>query len=73
MNDNVFSFVNPSQLKFRPILPILNVEAQAHPESNGSQPIEEPLNIIMKKKNEIMKMCDTFKINGPCIFLRQNL
>jgi hypothetical protein len=65
----------PTNLKFRPIFPILNVEAQAHPKSNVSQPVEEPLSLslIMKKKNKIMKVCGTFKINGPRIFLGQNL
>jgi len=65
----------PTNLKFTPIFPSLNVEAQAHPKSNASQPVEKPLslNLIMKKKNEIMKVCGTFKINGPRIFLGQNL
>jgi hypothetical protein len=63
----------PTNLKFTPIFPSLNVEAQAHPKWNASQPVEEPLslNLIMKGKNEIMKVCGTFKINGPRIFLGQ--
>ncbi len=64
----------PTNLKFTPIFPSLNVEAQAHPKSNASQHVEKPcLNLIMKTKNEIMKVCGTFKIKGPCIFLGQNL
>jgi ABC-type antimicrobial peptide transport system ATPase subunit len=65
----------PANLKFRPIFLILNVEAEIHPKSNVSQLVEEPLSLslIMKKKKEIMKVWDTFKINGPRIFLGQNL
>jgi hypothetical protein len=65
----------PTNLKFKPIFPILNVEAQVHPKSNVSQLVKEPLSLsqIMKKKDEIMKVCSAFKINGPHIFLGQNL
>jgi hypothetical protein len=65
----------PTNLKFKPIFHILNVEAQAQPKSNASQTVAEPLNLslIMKKKNDIMKVSNTFKINGPRIFLGRNL
>jgi hypothetical protein len=65
----------PTNLKFKPIFPILNVEARANLESNVSQLVKEPLNLslVMKNKNKIMKVCGTLKINGPCVFLGKNL
>ncbi len=42
----------PTNLKFKPIFPILNVEAQAHLESNVSQLVKEPLSLSLVMKNK---------------------